>query len=133
MPIFYRIRKERKLVITFVRGPFSAGDIRQVRARLLRDPEFDISFSELVDLTQATQTDITGDQVRLLALSGPFSQESQRAFIVQQEVIGAISGMLQIHCNFRGDERIGVFRQRHEALAWLRADFRGVCEIVEPR
>jgi hypothetical protein len=119
LPIFYRIDKQRKLVITTACGPFSTGDIKQVRAHLLRDPEFDISFSELADLTQVTHTDITGDQMRLLALSVPFSQESRRAFIAREEVLCGIARMIEIHCNFRGDERISVFREYHEALAWL--------------
>ncbi|HLY97706.1 MAG TPA: hypothetical protein VKT33_01435, partial [Candidatus Angelobacter sp.] len=94
-------------------------DIQQFRAQLLRDPNFDISFFELADLTQVTDTDITGDQVRLLALSGPFSQESCRAFLASQEVIYGIARMFEIHCNLRGDARIRVFREGQEAWAWL--------------
>jgi hypothetical protein len=97
-----------------------ADDIRHVRAQLLRDPEFDMSFSELADLTEVTHADITGDHVRLLARSGPFSQESNRAFIARPEMIYGLARMFAVHCNFRGDKRIGVFRERHEALAWLR-------------
>ncbi|HET6845092.1 MAG TPA: hypothetical protein VFK06_25915 [Candidatus Angelobacter sp.] len=123
MPIFYRIDKQRKLVITTACGPFSASDIQQVRAHLLRDPEFDISFSELADLTQVAHTDITGDQMRLLVLSGAFSQESRRAFIAREEVLRGIARMIEIHCNFRGDERISVFSERHEALAWLQQKY----------
>jgi hypothetical protein len=120
LPISYEVDKRRKLVITTARGPFCADDIRQVRAQLLLDPEFDMSFSELADLTDVTPADITGDQVRLLARSGPFSQESNRPFIARREMIYGLARMFEVHCNFRGDERIGVFRERHEALAWLR-------------
>jgi hypothetical protein len=120
LPISCEIDQKRRLIITTVFGLFSADDIRQARAQLLRDPEFDMTFSELTDLTAVTRADITGDQMRLLIRSGPFSQESNRAFIATREMIDGLARMFEVHCNFRGDERIGVFSERHEALAWLR-------------
>lgn len=119
MPISYEIDKKRRLVITTASGPFSADDIRRVRSKLLRDPDFDMTFSELTDLTKVTRADITGDLMRLLVRSGSFSQESNRAFIARQEMIDGLARMFEVHCNFRGDERIGVFHEVHEALAWL--------------
>jgi hypothetical protein len=118
-PISCEIDKKNKLVITAALGPFTADDIWQVRARLLRDRDFDISFSHLVDLGRLTQAAVTGDQVRRLAESVLFSPESRCAFLARQERISGLSRMLEIHCCLRGDERISVFRERNEALAWL--------------
>ena len=119
MPSSYVIDKERKLVITTAWGDCSADDVLEFRKQVLKDRDFDPSFSQLADFTGVTKVDVSPDEVRMLATKSPFSTQSRRALVADNQVIFGLSKMFGILRNLRGEKLIRVFRTRNEALDWL--------------
>ena len=119
MPSSYVIDKERKLVITTAWGDCNADDVLEFRKQVLKDRDFDPSFSQLADFTGVTKVDVSPDEVRMLATKSPFSTQSRRALVADNQVIFGLSKMFGILRNLRGEKLIRVFRTRSEALDWL--------------
>jgi len=119
MPSSYVIDKERKLVITTAWGDCNTDDVLEFRKQVLKDRDFDPSFSQLADLTGVTRVDVSPDEVRMLAAKSPFSPQSRRALVAENQMVFGISKMFGILRNLRGEKLIRVFRTRSEALDWL--------------
>ena len=119
MPSSYVIDKERKLVITTAWGDCNADDVLEFRKQVLKDRDFDPSFSQLADFTGVTKVDVSPDEVRMLATKSPFSTQSRRALVADNQMIFGLSKMFGILRNLRGEKLIRVFRTRNEALDWL--------------
>ena len=116
MPVAYEIDKERRLVVCTATG---FCDILQLRQQLANDGDFDPSFSQLVDATGVTETDITPSQIRILAVSSPFLHTSRRALVAQSQLNFGLSRVYEIVRSLKGDGQICVFRDRAAALEWL--------------
>ena len=54
MPTFYKIDRQRRLVMTTYSGVLTAADALGHQAKLLKDPDFDPTFSQLFDVTHVT-------------------------------------------------------------------------------
>ena len=119
MPSSYVIDKERKLVITTAWGDCTADDVLEFRKQVLKDHDFDPSYSQLADFTGVTKVDFSPDEVRMLAAISPFSPQSRRALVADNQLIFGLSKMFGILRNLRGEKLIRVFRTRSEALDWL--------------
>jgi hypothetical protein len=119
MPAFYKIDKERKLVMSSGSGVLTLEDILTHQERLLRDPEFEASFSQLSDLTQVTKVDMTADQVRLAAKKDLFSPRSRRALVVRNDLQYGLARMFEMYRDSAGEVGIRVFRNLDEALDWV--------------
>jgi hypothetical protein len=62
MHFFYKFDNERNLVMTTVTGVVTMADPVSYQAKLLEDPEFDPSFSQLMDVTQVASIELTNDK-----------------------------------------------------------------------
>ena len=85
MPAFYKIDKERRLVLTTAWGVFTFADAVSHQRKLAEDPDFGPSFSQIADFTQVTQFEITADDVHRFAQSSIFSPVSRRAILMPTE------------------------------------------------
>jgi hypothetical protein len=119
MPEFYKIDKERRLVLTTGSGVFTLGTPFLTWTKLSKDPDFDPSFSQIADLTQVTRIELSADEIRRLAQRTIFSASSRRAFIAPDEVAFGIGRMFQILRGLEGEKGIRVFRSLEEALDWV--------------
>jgi hypothetical protein len=119
MAAFYKIDKERKLVMSSGSGALTREDIFGHQERLSKDPDFDPNYSQLSDFTHITQVDITPDDVRLAAKKNLFSPHSRRAMVVKDDLQFGLARMFQIHREFAGETGIRVFRNIEEALDWI--------------
>jgi hypothetical protein len=119
MPAFYKIDRERKLVMSCGSGVLTMEDILAHQERLLEDPDFDPGFSQLSDFTQVTKINITPADVRLAARKNIFSSHSHRALVVKSDLQYGLGGMFEIHRDSAGEVGIRVFRQLDEALDWV--------------
>jgi hypothetical protein len=119
MPAFYKIDKERKLVMSSGSGVLTREDLLGHQERLLKDPEFDPTFSQLSDLTQITKVDVTPEDVRLAARKNIFSPQSRRALLVKDDLQFGLARMFEIHRELAGEKGIRVFRNIDEALDWI--------------
>jgi len=119
MPAFYKIDKERKLVMSAGSGVLTREDLLGHQERLLKDPEFDPTFSQLLDFTHITKVDITPEDVRLAARKTIFSPQSHRAMLVKDDLQFGLARMFEIHRELNGEKGIRVFRNIDEALDWV--------------
>jgi len=119
MPISYEVDKEKRIVFCRAFDVCTAQDAVTLHERIQADPDFDPDFSQFMDFTAATLGDITADEVRMLAGSGPFSPTSRRAFVNNSLLGFGLSRMFELLSEARGDLHVRVFRDREEALAWL--------------
>ena len=55
MPAFFKIDRERRLVMSTFSGVFTLADGLSHQEKLLRDPDFASSFSQLLDCTHVTK------------------------------------------------------------------------------
>ncbi len=86
MPAFYVIDKDRKAVFSSGKGMLTAADLMGHQERILKDPEFDPTYSQLLDFSGITEIEITSEDVRRLAQKNVFSSDSRRAFVVQDDL-----------------------------------------------
>ena len=124
MPAFYKIDKERRLVITTASGIFSAADGLAHQNKLVNDPEFDPSFSQIADFTQVTKFDLSADDVRQVAQRTIFAPHSRRALIVPGDLGYGFGRMFEILRENQGDVATRVFRTLEEALDWVLSEAR---------
>ena len=118
MPVSYVIDKENRLVICTGTGVVTPDEVMEFRRQIVRDPDFDPSFSQLGDLSGIT-IDLTADEVKVLAERSPFSLTSRRAFVGKHPEAYGLARMFEIVRGLRGDLQVRVFRDREDALAWL--------------
>jgi hypothetical protein len=122
MPAFHKIDKERRFVLTTATGVFGMEEALAHRARLVVDPDFDPSYSQLVDLTHVTRIDLRAGDLRQLAKQDPFSLASRRAFLVSSDLGFGLSRMYEMFREATGEHGIRVFRNLDEALDWVLSD-----------
>src|SRR6266853_3969647 len=119
MPAFYKIDKERRLVMSSGSGVLTKEDIFGHQERLSKDPDFDPTFSQLSDFTHITKIDITPEDVRLAAKKNLFSPQSRRAMLVKDDLQFGLARMFEIHRELAGEKGIRVFRKIEDALDWI--------------
>lgn len=119
MPEFYKIDKERRLVLTTGSGVVTLADAVSHMDKLSKDPDFDPSFSQIMDFTQVTRIELSGDDIRRLAQRTIFSPHSRRAFIAPDEVAFGIGRMFETLRSLEGEKGIRIFRSLEEALDWV--------------
>ena len=119
MPTFYKIDKERRLVMSTGSGVFTLADAVSHMDKLSKDPDFDPSFSQISDFTHVTQIELSGDDIRRLAQRTIFSPHSRRAFITPNETVFGLGRMFEILRGLEGEKGIRIFRTLEEALDWV--------------
>jgi hypothetical protein len=119
MPAFYKIDKERRIVMSSGSGVLTIEDILGHQERLLNDPDFDPSYSQLSDFTQVEKVELSSEDVRLAARKNIFLPHSRRALVVKNEVQYGLARMFEIHRELAGEVGVRVFRTIDEALAWV--------------
>jgi len=119
MPVFYKIDKERKIVMSSGSGVLTIEDIIGHQERLLNDPEFDPSYSQLSDFTHVTKVQLSSEDERLAAKKNIFLHRSRRPLVVKNDVQYGVARMFEIHRDSAGEVGIRVFRNIEEALSWV--------------
>jgi hypothetical protein len=117
LPARYVIDKKHRLVLTVGEGSVTFDEIRNHQDQLLRDPDFDAAFNQLIDVTTATRFDISGDEAREIARRKIVSSSSSRAFVASQPAIFGFGRLMEAHAEEHA--QIHVFHDRDSALKWL--------------
>ena len=89
--------------------------------KLLKDPDFDRSFSQLYDFTHITDVELSSEDIRILARRTVFSENSRRAFLVNSDLKFGLGRMFIIFRDTLGETGIRVFRNLDDALDWVLA------------
>ncbi len=119
MPFFYKIDKERKLVMSTAAGELTKNEVLTLQDQLRKDPDFDPNFSQLTDLTHVTAMNITGAEMQELAERTAFSPKARRAVIASNDLAFGLARMFEQIREAKGDLGIRVFRKLEEALDWI--------------
>jgi hypothetical protein len=119
MPFFYKIDKERKLVMSTAAGELTKDEVRSLQDQLRKDPDFDPNFSQLSDLTHVTAMNITGAEMQELAERTAFSPKARRAVLASNDLAFGLALMFEQIREAKGDHGIRVFRKLEEALDWI--------------
>lgn len=119
MPEKYHIDREQRHIWSQCWGVLSDEDLLSHQARLKADPDFDPSYSQMVDTTEVTEVTLTAKVVQQAAQNSIFAPESKRVFLVVKNIIFGLGRMFQLYVNVRGQNNIQVHRDRAKALAWL--------------
>lgn len=119
MPAFYHIDKDRKLVMSTASGVLTREDLTTHMQSLLKDPDFNPSFSQLADFSHITGRELTADDIRDIARTNVFSPNSRRAFIVADDQSESLAEMFAILRDVAGERGIRVFRTLEEGIDWI--------------
>jgi hypothetical protein len=119
MPATYAIDKQRRLVITTVSGQLTLADALAHQNKILKDSDFDPSFSQLIDLTRASGSDLEARDIRKMAERKIFSPESRRAIVASSNLLYGFGRMFEILREGAGESGIRIFRDLDEAVDWL--------------
>ena len=106
-------------MLSSAHGAFSRADSVAHREKLLKDPDFDPSYSQIADFTQVTKFELSGEDIYELAQASIFSPPSRRALIVPSDVSYGLARMFGTLRESLGEMEIAVFRSLEEALEWV--------------
>lgn len=121
MPAFYKIDKKNRLVMSTASGAVTMAEILAHTQKLAADPDFDPTFSQLIDCTHISKIDVTSEDIRRLAQNNLFSSSSRRAILVSSDAVFGFARMFEILRESAGENGIEVFRNLDEALDWVLA------------
>jgi hypothetical protein len=119
MANYYEIDKERRLITSTASGVITLPEIWAHQEKLDKDPDFDPSFAQLLDVTQVTKLKLSSEDVRRVAESNTLSTNSRLAIVATSSLVYGMARMFQIFREMKGEEKTRVFRDRDEALAWV--------------
>jgi hypothetical protein len=118
MPTSFAIDAERRVVLTAFSGIIIAEDVIGHFAALRGDSAFQPTFSEIVDLSDASDVRLGYEDLKRLSEMDPFSRTSKRAFVIPSNpVVFGVTRMYQLLQN--EDPRIQIFRSLEQARAWM--------------
>jgi len=116
----YQVDASNRLVHTTFSGVVEHRDPIENMLKLRVDPDFDPSFSELVEFTEDCQIRLNATHFRYLSQLDPFFSSSKRALVVgsRQSVYGS-ARMFQLLSHEH--RRVKIFASMDEARLWLNA------------
>jgi hypothetical protein len=116
-PPSYQVDSKKKLVSVKFLRKVTASDIENYARALRMDPRFHPDFSEIADLREVEELDLSPDEfIRLADSIDPFSLEAKRAFVVGNEVQHHAARMHKI---LRAQRNFEIFRSMETAQQWL--------------
>jgi hypothetical protein len=116
----YLIDVNARIVYVRLCGVVTAAELNENRLRMIDDPAFDPTFSELVDARLVTTLALSGEHLRELAQASVFAEVARRAFVVPNNVHFGLVQMFQIHRVIAGGhEAIQTFTDAESATKWL--------------
>jgi hypothetical protein len=116
----YVIDRVRGLVISTASDCLTFADWKNHQDCLLRDPAFEPTFNQLVDLTAVTTQDTSSDEIKILARRAIFSSNSRRAFVAPSPSIFAITRVFGAHHSMsQVPTQLWVFQDIASAWEWL--------------
>jgi hypothetical protein len=119
MPADYKIDKSQSMVFSLAYGNLTDQDVFMHQGKLRTDPDFDPSFSQLVDCTNVTQIDnLSLKALYVLADRDPFGFGSQRAFVAPHNPDYDVFRLYELLTTAHEDVVV-VFRDMEETYKFL--------------
>jgi hypothetical protein len=118
VPASYKIDKARRLVISTASGFLTAADLSTHQRRLLGDPDFDPSCSQIFDCTAVTGIGFNAEDVGALAARTIFTPHARRSLLVTTDEQYGLFLMFKMIREGHGEYGIRVFRDPNDAMRW---------------
>jgi hypothetical protein len=122
MPFGYKIDKEHKLVMSTYYGVVTRENILTHQQRLVADPDFSRTFSQLADFTRMTKLEINAADIASFATKTIFAPEARRAIVVPDDEAFGLARMFEILRDSKGESGVRVFRSMEEGFNWIFPD-----------
>jgi hypothetical protein len=119
MPLFYKVDRERKLVLITGSDPITLGDALNPQEKFRNDAEFDLSFAQLIDFSHVKKIDLSAIEVRQIAGNAVPLPGIRRAFIVNSDIAFGLAEMYKSYRDDEQDSATRVFRELDQALNWV--------------
>lgn len=119
MPAYFKIDKEHRLVMSTLSGVFTIEDALAHQENLRKHPDFDPSFSQLMDGTHLTRVELQRKDVQRLARDSIFSPDSRRALVASSDAAFGLARMFEAFRDTMGEKGIRVFRNLDDGLDWV--------------
>ena len=122
MPAQYKIDTARRMVFTVAYGILTDQDAYTHQEKLRDDPDFDPSFSQLIDSTNVTKADgLSTEAIYNLARRNPFGAGAQRAFVASNRLLYVMFHVFQALREDHSDEVV-IFKDLTEAREFLKLE-----------
>ena len=123
MPIISQINSSIGMIFSTFQGVVTKEEILAELHSFTVDPAFQPSFDHLVDIRGTARIDLSGDDVRAVAMHSTFNEKSRRAIVAEKRETFGLARMYQIlrETQEKPDE-VQVFRTMEEARRWLGLD-----------
>jgi hypothetical protein len=90
----YSIDLSARLVSTSISAPLTLRDLISLGDALRKDPSFDSTFDELLEVSQGSAVNLPYADVEAATKVDPFSKQSRRAIVVHAEVDFGVSRIM---------------------------------------
>lgn len=111
----YSVDPAARVVFTSISAPLTLCDLVALGDRLRKDPSFDPTFDELLEVSPGSAVDLPYGDVKAATSNDPFSKCSRRAIVVHADVDYGVARMYEV---LHGGH-IQVFRSVEEAREFL--------------
>ena len=119
MPAEYIIDKSQRMVFTKAYGDLNDQEAYAHQDKLRDDPDFDPSFSQLIDSTNVTNAEsLSLKAIYALAEKNPFGTGSRRAFVASNRLLFVMFHVFEAITKDHPDE-IVIFKDLTEARKFL--------------
>lgn len=120
MPFHYKIDIDAGVVVSSAIGSLNSQEVEDLRAELSVDASFDPEFDHLIDLSAVTELQVEAADIKSLAETRVFNQDSKTALVGDRDLLYGMSRVFQAWRD--NDTYTEVFRSMDEARQWLAAD-----------
>ena len=111
----YSVNPVARLVSTSISAPLTLGDLIALSDTLRKDPLFDPTFDELLEVSPGSAVGLRYADLEAATSIDPFSKRSRRALVVHADVDYGVARMYEV---LHGGD-IQVFRSLEEARQFL--------------
>jgi hypothetical protein len=118
MPASYQIDTANRLIVIKLSEKITEQEIINDRERLAADPQFDPTFSQLIDLRNAWQVESPTATINKLAQSSLFKAGVKKAIIAHDDLAFGLSRMYEL-LSLDLNQQTMIFHEIDKALEWL--------------
>ena len=119
MSAYYLIDEGQRAVFSHASGVLAFADVCDHMDRLVADARFQPDMRQIIDFSDITKVELTGDQIRELANRKVFGTGSSRAFVAPNDAVYGLARMFQAHRESNSETGIAVFRGMADAVSWI--------------
>lgn len=116
----FRIDRPRRLIEVEIVGLHRYEESEAYVRRLLADPDYDSSFSQLIDCRKADLSELTPDALQAIAANTLSVPGRRLAIVYMRDMNEGVARLFATYLALAENKgQIAVFQDRDAALAWI--------------